>query len=196
MARPRSFDEDDVIDRVTHTFWERGYANTSIADLEVATGLGRQSLYTAFGDKHALFLRALDRYALYGERQTPAPAFNSDAPLAQLKCMMRSTVAFATAPKAPGACLVVQAMVEFGSSDADVSKRCVANRSRIEAWVRRLVGEAATRGELATGLDPAAVTTLVMGQYFAIPLLARAGVPADELNAGIDVLVQQISRST
>ncbi|WP_369265098.1 TetR/AcrR family transcriptional regulator [Streptomyces sp. R35] len=43
-------------------FWSVGYNGTSIDDLSAATGLGRGSLYGAFGDKHALFLRALDSY--------------------------------------------------------------------------------------------------------------------------------------
>ena len=62
MARPKSFDEEAVLDQAVQLFWERGYEGTSLADLEAHLGLGRQSLYNSFGDKHALFLKALDRY--------------------------------------------------------------------------------------------------------------------------------------
>src|ERR1700759_4129063 len=62
MARPRGFDEDEVLDRALSTFWEHGYEGTSIDELVAATGLGRASLYGAFGDKEQIFARAVERY--------------------------------------------------------------------------------------------------------------------------------------
>src|SRR4029077_15778222 len=62
MARPRKFVEDEVIAAARVQFWTHGYAATSLDDLVAVTGLGRGSLYRAFGDKHALFMRALDQY--------------------------------------------------------------------------------------------------------------------------------------
>src|ERR1700751_334744 len=62
MARPRTFDEADVVAAARDEFWARGYAATSVDDLAAVTGLGKGSLYGAFGDKHGLFLRALDDY--------------------------------------------------------------------------------------------------------------------------------------
>lgn len=64
MARPRSFDEDTVIDAAMIAFWQTGFDDTPINALEQATGLKRISLYNAFGDKQGLFLAALDRYHL------------------------------------------------------------------------------------------------------------------------------------
>jgi TetR/AcrR family transcriptional repressor of nem operon len=61
-GRPREFDMDVALDAAMEAFWHHGYGGTSMSDLERATGLGKGSLYKAFGDKHALFLQALDRY--------------------------------------------------------------------------------------------------------------------------------------
>jgi TetR/AcrR family transcriptional repressor of nem operon len=55
MPRPRSFDEDHVLELVRQRFWDTGYAATSLDDLMTATGLAKGSLYGAFGDKHTLF---------------------------------------------------------------------------------------------------------------------------------------------
>ena len=63
MARPRKFVEDQVIEAARDQFWAHGYAGTSLDDLVAVTGLGRGSLYGAFGDKHTIFLRALDDYS-------------------------------------------------------------------------------------------------------------------------------------
>jgi len=62
MARPRAFDESDVIEAAMLAFWRVGYGATSISTLEKATGLSRVSIYNAFGDKEGLFLRALEHY--------------------------------------------------------------------------------------------------------------------------------------
>ncbi len=62
MPRPREFDEGAVVAAARDEFWTRGYAATSVDDLTTVTGLGKGSLYGAFGDKHGLFVRALDDY--------------------------------------------------------------------------------------------------------------------------------------
>src|SRR5260370_11555848 len=59
---PRSFETEAAVERAMGVFWSRGYHATALPDLLRATKLSRGSLYAAFGDKHALFLRALDRY--------------------------------------------------------------------------------------------------------------------------------------
>src|SRR6185369_1509438 len=61
-GRPREFDTDAAIERAMGVFWSSGYHGTSLPDLLEATNLSRGSLYAAFGDKHGLFLCALDRY--------------------------------------------------------------------------------------------------------------------------------------
>lgn len=59
MARPRNFDEDDVIDRAAAAFGRLGYAACSVDDLVDATGLQRGSLYKVFGSKRGLFEQVL-----------------------------------------------------------------------------------------------------------------------------------------
>src|ERR1700760_2508709 len=65
-GRPRSFDVDTAVERAMGVFWSRGYHATALPDLLRATKLSRGSLYAAFGDKHSLFLLALDRYIADG----------------------------------------------------------------------------------------------------------------------------------
>ena len=58
-GRPREFDEAEVLEKIRDAFWNNGYSATSLDDLVAATGLSRPSLYAAFGDKHAVYVRAL-----------------------------------------------------------------------------------------------------------------------------------------
>ncbi len=62
VGRPRSFNEAEVLSRVMDVFWRQGYDGTSMADILSATGLHKGSVYQAFGDKHSLFVRALQAY--------------------------------------------------------------------------------------------------------------------------------------
>ena len=62
MARPREFDEEAVLDAAMQCFWRRGYEATSVRDLIDKTRITGASLYNAFGDKRALFIKSLDRY--------------------------------------------------------------------------------------------------------------------------------------
>lgn len=83
MARPREFDEQDVVARATHLFWRRGYNATSVRDLGAELALKQSSLYRTFTDKHTLFLRTLDHYRATESAQAeeqlniPAPASRS-----------------------------------------------------------------------------------------------------------------------
>src|SRR5258705_863707 len=61
-GRPRSYDPETALARVTASFWKAGYSGTSLDDLSAATGMNRPSLYGAFGDKRDLYLKALARY--------------------------------------------------------------------------------------------------------------------------------------
>jgi TetR/AcrR family transcriptional regulator, transcriptional repressor for nem operon len=62
MARPREFDQEAVLDAAVQCFWAHGYEATSVRDLIEKTGITGASLYNAFGDKRALYQRALDHY--------------------------------------------------------------------------------------------------------------------------------------
>src|ERR1051326_3516607 len=62
MARHKEFDREEALQKAMEVFWERGYEATSIQDLVEQMGINRQSLYDTFGDKHALYLAALDHY--------------------------------------------------------------------------------------------------------------------------------------
>src|SRR5215208_4537603 len=62
MARHKEFDREEALQRAMEVFWSRGYEAASVGDLVKHMGINRQSLYDTFGDKHTLYLAALDRY--------------------------------------------------------------------------------------------------------------------------------------
>ena len=71
-GRPRTYDPGEALERATEAFWRQGYSATSLDALSEATRMNRPSLYGAFGDKHALYTTALERYIAEGRSQMEA----------------------------------------------------------------------------------------------------------------------------
>jgi AcrR family transcriptional regulator len=61
-GRPKAYDHDTVLEQALEVFWQKGFAATSLDDLVEATGVNRPSLYAGFGDKEALYIKAMEFY--------------------------------------------------------------------------------------------------------------------------------------
>src|SRR5471030_2195899 len=79
MARTKDFDENEVLNKAIDIFWHKGYNGTSMQDLVDGLGISRSSLYDTYGDKHTLFIKALESYQNEGSRKICA-IVNSAAP--------------------------------------------------------------------------------------------------------------------
>jgi TetR/AcrR family transcriptional repressor of nem operon len=189
MPRPRSFEEGAVLDQAVQLFWERGYEGTSLADLETHLGLGRQSLYNAFGDKQTLFLKALERYQRAVVENTLAHLNAPGGGLDAIRAFFRASVESLTAPGPRRACLIANTILERGSQDADALLRCNHARAELERGFRRALAQAKTRGELAEGLDVEATATLLVSQSYGLSVLAKTGASAAELQGAVEVLL-------
>jgi TetR/AcrR family transcriptional repressor of nem operon len=146
MARPREFDADDALERATRLFWTKGFEQTSLDELCTATGLGRSSLYAAFGDKRALYLRALARYE---ERSLAriAAAFDGRPVREGLAAFLGGLVDDIVAGPGRRGCFIGNCAAELARLDATAAARVRRSLERIEA---------AFKGVLARQLPPSA----------------------------------------
>lgn len=122
MGRPRSFDDDVVIDRAMEAFWTHGYANTSPADLAEATGVAKGSLYNAFNSKRELFDRAL---AHYGRQVSELASDLLSRPGTTRECIrsaLRFIVDLDLAQRSPRGCLVGNTAVELAGHDPEIAR--------------------------------------------------------------------------
>jgi len=189
MPRPKSFDEDAVLDEAVHLFWERGYENTSLSDLEAHLGLGRQSLYNTFGDKQALFLKALDRYDQQISESVLAGLNVPGAGLEEIRAFFRASAKALTSPGLRRSCLVVNTILERGSQDPEALLRCNHARDTLERTFRRALAQAKSRGELAKDTDVEAMATYLVVQNYGLNVLAKTGATEKELAAVVEVLL-------
>jgi AcrR family transcriptional regulator len=168
MARPRAFNEQDVLTAAMHAFRRAGYAHISVAHLEAATGLGTSSLYHAFGDKAGLFRRALDHYV------TSIVASRLDTfagPQATLDDLEQLFLTLFEAPYDDGyGCLVVNSAAEFGSADSIASDGVRLGLALVHRHVEDVV-----RRELGSADAEATAARLVL-IYQGVLVLSRAGL--------------------
>ena len=172
-GRPRNFDEEQVLDQAMFLFWKKGYEATGVADLERATGLGRQSLYGAFGDKRALFLRIVERY--FERVVKPYVVDVLDAPgsgRANLERIFEQWQAAAEAAEFHG-CLVGNSVPEFGAKDSEMSDVLRRKLELMEAAFMRALRRAKQAGEVNPTLDARATARSLLTIAQGLAVVAR-----------------------
>ena len=177
MARPRKFDEDAVVGAARDQFWDGGYAATSVDDLTAATGLGKGSLYGAFGDKHALFLRALDDYCVDATGRVVAqlrrPGVSAYDRLAD---HVRAVAADIAADTGRRGCMMAKSAAELGANDADVGRVINASFTKWQGALADCIAEAQRDGTVSAATDPEALATMLLGMIRGFEALRMGGV--------------------
>lgn len=166
LGRPRSFDIDEALDRALEVFWRKGYEGASLPDLTAAMRINRPSLYAAFGNKEALFHKALDRYAA-GPAAHVGKALEAETARAVAERLLHGTIDLLTNPKHPQGCLVVQGALACGSEGEAVRQALIERRAESLAAIRRRFERARVEGDLPANCKPADLarylTTIVQG---------------------------------
>jgi len=172
-GRPRSFDVEDVLGRAMHVFWKKGYEATGLVDLEQATGLGRQSLYTAFGDKRALFLRVVEHY-FSRVLQPGIDVLDGPGSARQnLEQIFRAWEATAAAPEFNG-CLVGNSVPELSARDPEAASVLSRKLELLEAAFARALRRAKRDGEVRPSLDVKDTARALLTIAQGLAVVARA----------------------
>jgi TetR/AcrR family transcriptional regulator, transcriptional repressor for nem operon len=192
MARPRTFDESEVLRRARTAFQEHGYAATSIQDLTAATGLQRSSLYGTFGDKHELFVRSISQYC---EENIGAAIDNLAGEDADAFTRLERHL-LVTPSDSPGprrGCLLAKATAELASEDPDVARVAADAYAAYErAFVDCFRGAQAV-GDIRDDIDPAGGGAMLLAVMRGIEALGRAGHPTSSLQAIVDAALKSVA---
>ncbi|MBN4664272.1 TetR/AcrR family transcriptional regulator [Pandoraea nosoerga] len=172
-GRPREFDDAAVIDAAMDVFWTHGYEGTSAQALVECTGLGRGSLYNAFGSKLNLYHEALTRYQTLG-LQTQADILNAPGPVKErLRALMQWGIDEDLNPDKQRGCMSLFAALERGAKDPKVRQISQAYLTRIEQVIVHLIAVGQRNGELSAERSPLLVARTFLSTYYGLRALGR-----------------------
>ncbi|MGM0125554.1 TetR/AcrR family transcriptional regulator, transcriptional repressor for nem operon [Enterococcus sp. AZ194] len=185
MARTKEFDEEVVLDKAVQIFWQKGYEKTSIQDLVDTMGIHRRSIYDTFGDKHALFLRALDRYSTELEQKI-VTNITPELPIKE-KLEKLFTLVLSENVDAPRGCLIVNSATELSLFDEEVAKKVKTQFAKTENYIYQLLVAAEKKGELTVALSLKDVAAYLHNAWVGFRVLAKTTDDSDKLQTIVDV---------
>lgn len=188
MARPRGFDEAEVLRKVLGVFRARGFDGATLDELERATGLGRGSLYGAFGDKRALFQRALACYRDTSLDERLAALAAPDAGRTALLAFFRALADDASCDRERKGCLVTNCSVELADRDPDLAREVARSLDRFERAFAGAVARAQAAGEIDPVRDAAKLARFLTVCMEGMLVLARIRPDAAWLDDAVAVI--------
>jgi TetR/AcrR family transcriptional repressor of nem operon len=188
-GRPRGFSESAVIEAATEIFWQYGYDGTSVQRLGEHAGVLPGSLHAAFGDKHALFVRALEHYAQKQRDagqwlQQPGPV------LPRLREMMYG-IAAAAETEHPRGCMLGNTATEL-ATDAAAAKMVREAFVELEAAVAHALARAQTEGEVTDEIDPDSYARVLLATMQGLHVLARVETDRQRLRDAVDAALARV----
>jgi AcrR family transcriptional regulator len=188
-GRPRAFDGDQALHRALLVFWRKGYEGASLSDLTKAMGINRPSLYAAFGDKEALFRKALDRYVA-GPAAFVREALNEPTARGVVECLLRRAADSHTGPGNPQGCLLVQGALACSAEADSIRRELNSRRAAGEAAIRRRFRRAKSEGDLPDDAVPADLARYVATVLYGMAVQAAGGASRGELRRTMETALR------
>ena len=193
MARQIEYDATALKRNLLSVFWEQGYAETSLSDLEGATGLNRRQLYNGVGDKRSMFLQAMDDFSDVAGREFLAALETDDAGLREIESLLNKFLDLAKDSSGPQGCMVCSTSQEEIAADPDVKARIEAYFERIRAAYENALTRAVGRGDIVLSkTEILNRAEALFGTHVALCILGRAGHAHDKLTRMVRQAIEDI----
>src|SRR5262245_59506289 len=188
MGRPTGFSTDKALEAAMRVFWQKGYEGASLTDLTGAMGINRSSMYAAFGDKEALFQKALKRYT-QGPMGWVESAIQKPTAGESIKALLEGSVAFLSDPTHPRCCFSVQGLAT-GDESEPVRLSMIDWRKGFERAVRERLQQARNEGDLPKIVNPTDLTKYICTVWTGLAVQAASGASRSELSRIIDLALK------
>lgn len=185
MPRAKAFDPELALDRAVELFWRFGYEGTSMAKLLEFMGISRQSLYDTYGDKHSLFLAAVDRYRANLQAQLREILASEDSPLAGIRAVFAWISQAVVETPEHRSCMMANSALELGQRDPEVRERVAEHLRQVEDVFHSTLERARELGELEADCDTRALARFLTNAIHGLGILARGGAPMPVLRDSI-----------
>jgi TetR/AcrR family transcriptional repressor of nem operon len=174
MARPREFDEVTALEAAIECFWHRGYEATSVRDLAGKMGISGPSLYNAYGDKHALFVRALEHYLDHSARALIKRLESSLPPKQAIRRFIEEIIERSVNDRERRGCFLINSALEVAPHDGQLGALIADRLAEIEAFLYRSIRAAQAKGAVPRDRVAKDLARLLLGVLLGIRVLARS----------------------
>lgn len=184
-GRPRAYDPQTALQQALGVFWNTGYSGASLDSIATAAGMNRPSLYAAFGDKHALYIKALEQYWEFAAASMREALTDLELPLAEaLQRFYEGQLSiYFSGDGQPRGCFAIGTATTEAVEDPEIREVLSDRLSRLDADLEVRLQAAKNAGELKGDADPAALAVLASSLLHSISIRARAGKSRAELTA-------------
>ncbi len=188
MARgpDKQFDPEIALEKAMRLFWAKGYAATSLNELLETMEIGRKSLYDTFGNKRALYIKALQRYSQTVVSEIHQGLNSPDRPaLENVRAVMREIAAENAKPMSPG-CLLAVSMAQFRTDDAEMAGVLREHMQRVERAYYTAFAKAQAQGDLKPTTNVRNLARLFMSAHQGLTLIGRVTETPDVPHGIVD----------
>ncbi|NWD67365.1 TetR/AcrR family transcriptional regulator [Pseudomonas gingeri] len=182
-GRPRAYDPQTALQQALGVFWSTGYAGASLDSIATAAGMNRPSLYAAFGDKHALYIKAFEQY--WAQAAAAVHAALTDSTLTLREALLgfyegQLSIYF-SGDGQPRGCFVIGTATTEAAEDREIRDLLADRLNQLDADLEARLQLAVDSGELKGDANPAALAVLAASLLHSLSIRARAGKSRAEL---------------
>jgi len=174
MPWEKTYNESEVLDRAMKAFWAHGYEATSMNDLVKATGINRGSIYSAFQDKHSLFVRVLKHYDQHHRSDFLTKIEKSNDPRQAILCVFEAAIRARSGHQSPSGCLLVNTALELSDHDPEVAGIVRDSLIEVENFFHVMIERGQADGTISQARDPLETAQALLGLFMGLRVLSRS----------------------
>lgn len=191
LGRPTEFDRQQVVEKAMGLFWRKGYEATGLTELTKEMGIGRQSLYNAFGDKHGLFVEAIKHYSTQNTRPLIEMLTAPGSGVGNIRKALEAVIEYATRKDCCG-CLLTNSIVELAPHDEEVAAALRTALGRMEDAFKIAVEKAIECGEISADTNSKAVARFLNNTLQGMVVLGKASTSKTSLRDVVKIALAKI----
>ena len=188
MAKAGKQNRQDVVDKATNLYWEKGFHGTSMRNLQDVIDMRPGSIYAAFGSKEGLFKESLQHYALQGSDSLAALKASSGSPLKGLKLFVEAAVITSQTCAPSGMCMLAKTISELTEENAELLAEAKRLLNVVELDLANTLIEAQTAGEIDKDKDAQQLARHLQVQIMGLRSYARIAIDQKTVVEMIDNL--------
>lgn len=187
MARPKNFNQQEVLDKALNLFWEQGYNATSIQDLVDHLGINRASIYDTWGDKRGFYLETLTAYRKKGASHFLERLRSNQSSKEIIRNFLKDVTVEAIEDTCNKGCFLSNSASELANSDQIVFELFSDNNANMEAVLTKLVKEGQDNGSITNTDAPEALARFILNTSMGLRIMSKGRKSEKSLEEVVNV---------